>query len=1205
MQQPNQSPPGCNPYAVNNKGIAHLLLILLLVAGLSVVGMFLFKMVSGEGFNVLGIRTAQAPDPDCRKSIICMDGYTKTSCIVSYNPYQSGYKCVVNKVYWNYLGCSTSMPSCRSDQEIRRDCVRGDGVSGYRCVQKTTPPTTPPITPPPSGENPSKDPACNKKTISECSGGTYANPCYYPSGGVPYGFKCVNVPLPAGYSWSRPSSCSSGYSVKEVILSYDPPGPAREATYTTYRCMRSWWVGTIGLGGGFSGRVAVGVGDADFNVAVNGNIPRINFGWYAIPNIAYLVPQTGPWNYSNCNAYVDIGQTGVLKRIGQNELANSCQPGQTVQFDCRRQSSWSILETGWRCVNNSPTSGQCVYVVPNCAPGTIAQPCLTVSASGQGSVNVNGIEVAGAQWQGSGNVPLYRCVGGVNNTPIETGVSRPTIKTCYGGYNVYVSSNSYTGCCSGNTVKSGTTFKCIQNQPTALTDTVVHLPVVVTTAPVVGITPSNATCIKRGTSGDDRLPCCTSGDTTDFVRIAGEGRLKICRAPSTRPAVGPVQQASNGTTPCVLVENNRFGCGAKYEKITEVCDNGGFICLPKDTDKDGVTDPLDDDLNGDKIPDYKQPGVSGPVNETIFIPPVGVGVSVETPGNGSTPPSNSCATCVTASGSFKTTEGRPVEGADVVVYLGNGSTAGTTKTDASGNFSLRFDKKGINFAIRSVSTSYKPARTSYPECKGISGVGYEDCWFKPQNMTGVDFVSTGQAVDPNRKPPTAEITSLSSITPVQQNRKISTVVRVKAYGSKVGKVTLYANPAYSSSISVNNPRCSDEAVGSYQLYSTQKRWIKVGEVVYNASNAFESGFVTISWNTDSLPCTLADTRADGVCTGSYFLGANVEDLGDMPNIGKAPVNVLRCTSNPSGNACSPNNTYYQGLCGNTSYSRLDVVPSEIVDADPVPSLIIFAKGTPVKNIGPKMDLYVKGTLVKSWYVTEDLSSYTYSHDSKVELSASDIKIGFSNDASDPANKEDRNLFVDYIQLYGVKYQTEDASTLSTGVWDKVTSACIRTPSVMKSELLGCNGYFQFNGSNTLSSDTTVSIVAAGPSYQGIGPKMDLYINDVLVKTWYVGSTLSTYTYSVKGNNVTNVKVGFSNDVYVTYKDQSGKVVIAGRDLTVDYIKVGSEVYQTEAAGVIASGVWSSPAHSCVKATGSGIDRLVCNGYFQYMIPTQR
>ena len=45
-----------------------------------------------------------------------------------------------------------------------------------------------------------------------------------------------------------------------------------------------------------------------------------------------------------------------------------------------------------------------------------------------------------------------------------------------------------------------------------------------------------------------------------------------------------------------------------------------------------------------------------------------------------------------------------------------------------------------------------------------------------------------------------------------------------------------------------------------------------------------------------------------------------------------------------------------------------------------------------------------------------------------------IRIEFVNDQYDPSNGLDSNLTVDYVAINGVRFQTEDPTTFSTGTW---------------------------------------------------------------------------------------------------------------------------------------------------------------------------
>ncbi len=107
-----------------------------------------------------------------------------------------------------------------------------------------------------------------------------------------------------------------------------------------------------------------------------------------------------------------------------------------------------------------------------------------------------------------------------------------------------------------------------------------------------------------------------------------------------------------------------------------------------------------------------------------------------------------------------------------------------------------------------------------------------------------------------------------------------------------------------------------------------------------------------------------------------------------------------------------------------------------------------------------MNLQISGTIVSTWYNVNgnaNTPSYkTYRYNSPTKVSASQIRVNFTNDAC--CSKGDRNLRVDKINIDGVDYQTEDPSVYSLGVWDS-SSGC--GPGYKPSEWLSCNGYFQY------------------------------------------------------------------------------------------------------------------------------------------------
>ena len=102
-----------------------------------------------------------------------------------------------------------------------------------------------------------------------------------------------------------------------------------------------------------------------------------------------------------------------------------------------------------------------------------------------------------------------------------------------------------------------------------------------------------------------------------------------------------------------------------------------------------------------------------------------------------------------------------------------------------------------------------------------------------------------------------------------------------------------------------------------------------------------------------------------------------------------------------------------------------------------------------------MDVRVGALTFGPVVVTTGWLEYSYAVPSTTV--PSDIRVGFTNDLYAPPI--DHNLFVDYIELDGVRYESEDPSTYSTGTWAPGTGC---DGGFKLSETLHCNGYFQYN-----------------------------------------------------------------------------------------------------------------------------------------------
>ena len=131
-------------------------------------------------------------------------------------------------------------------------------------------------------------------------------------------------------------------------------------------------------------------------------------------------------------------------------------------------------------------------------------------------------------------------------------------------------------------------------------------------------------------------------------------------------------------------------------------------------------------------------------------------------------------------------------------------------------------------------------------------------------------------------------------------------------------------------------------------------------------------------------------------------------------------------------------------------------------------------------------ILINGTPVqRNFAVGTSFSTFDYPHSEFVNIE--DIRIEFVNDIYDPQNDFDNNLIVDYIELDGVRYQTEANDVFSTGTWLPADGI---VPGFRNSETLHTNGYFQFgaggpvlDGGDLRLGSSNYSVSESGGSVQ--------------------------------------------------------------------------------------------------------------------------
>ena len=121
-------------------------------------------------------------------------------------------------------------------------------------------------------------------------------------------------------------------------------------------------------------------------------------------------------------------------------------------------------------------------------------------------------------------------------------------------------------------------------------------------------------------------------------------------------------------------------------------------------------------------------------------------------------------------------------------------------------------------------------------------------------------------------------------------------------------------------------------------------------------------------------------------------------------------------------------------------------PAEAAQAD---QIIVRAHGTAGSE---QMVLRVNGQDVSTWTVSTSPRDYVFSSNQTLDVQT--LEVAFINDQG-----AIRDLIVDYVDVGGIKLQSESSSTISTGTW-LPGAGCRSRASI--SPVLHCRGSFTYD-----------------------------------------------------------------------------------------------------------------------------------------------
>jgi len=219
------------------------------------------------------------------------------------------------------------------------------------------------------------------------------------------------------------------------------------------------------------------------------------------------------------------------------------------------------------------------------------------------------------------------------------------------------------------------------------------------------------------------------------------------------------------------------------------------------------------------------------------------------------------------------------------------------------------------------------------------------------------------------------------------------------------------------------------------------------------------------------------------------------------------------------------------------------------------------------NLGTEnVDLVVNGSEIASWPLSNSNQTFEYRTNQNVD----NIRVRNSSGGWPNA------VVVDYVELNGKRYESEDASTLSYGSWDSVYGCA---EGFKQSKWLSCDGgYFDYAIDSNL-----ITVRARGN--QGT-ENVDLIVNDSEVASWPLSNSNQTFEYRIS-QNVNSIKVSNSNGGWPNA-------------VVVEYVELNGKRYESEDASTRSYGSWDS-VYGCAEGYKRSMWLSCDGGYFQYAI----
>ncbi|QDT11572.1 Bifunctional xylanase/xylan deacetylase precursor [Planctomycetes bacterium K23_9] len=230
-----------------------------------------------------------------------------------------------------------------------------------------------------------------------------------------------------------------------------------------------------------------------------------------------------------------------------------------------------------------------------------------------------------------------------------------------------------------------------------------------------------------------------------------------------------------------------------------------------------------------------------------------------------------------------------------------------------------------------------------------------------------------------------------------------------------------------------------------------------------------------------------------------------------------------------------------------------------------------------------MALQIDGATVATFEgIGTELQDFTYQ--TTADARSSEIRVVFTNDLYDEAAGIDRNLIVDSIVVEGTVIQTESPNVFSTGTWKSEDGI---VAGFRESETLHSDGYFQFPTVNSGPASEIELFVRGDEGTE----QFTLLINGEFAASYQATAQFQSFTYTHNESVVPDdVRIELTSNRW----DPANGI---DENLTVDYITIDGQTFQTEGSTVYSTGTWTAE-DGIVPGFGRG-ETLHTRGYFQF------